>query len=184
MEFKFTLVYQLSNDDASLDEVVERLGEAGCDDALVGIGRPGRFAIEFTREAEDLGAAVARAQHDVKRAIPTATLIETTAQLAVAAFHNAKERARNTAGTVVREELARAFEVALSMVFEEAQPQHGLDARYVRYRQMLHGVYIAEFSDGTEVYDAAFDPDLRLECVTRVRDGEQIWMRLVPGVST
>jgi hypothetical protein len=184
MEFTFKLNYQLSSDDANPDVLVERLGQAGCDDALVGIGRPGRIALEFTREANDLGAAIASAQYDVKKAVPTATLIETTAQPAVAAFHAAKERARNTAKTTAREELARAFELALSMVFEEAQPQHGLDARYVRYRQILHGVHIAEFSDGTEMYDAAFDPDLRLECVTRVRDGEQIWMRPVPGVFT
>ena len=46
MEFSFTLKYQLSDDDCNLDELVERLGAAGCDDALVGIGQPGRIALE------------------------------------------------------------------------------------------------------------------------------------------
>ncbi|MGE5331556.1 MAG: transcriptional regulator, partial [Nitrospirota bacterium] len=35
MEYTFTLKYQLAEDDCDLDALVERLGEAGCDDALV-----------------------------------------------------------------------------------------------------------------------------------------------------
>ncbi len=42
MEYTFTLKYQLTDDDRDADALVERLGEAGCDDALVGIGQPGR----------------------------------------------------------------------------------------------------------------------------------------------
>lgn len=41
MEYTFTLKYQLADDDRNPDVLVERLGEAGCDDALVGIGQPG-----------------------------------------------------------------------------------------------------------------------------------------------
>ena len=51
MEFTFVLKYQLSNEDDDMDALVERLGEAGCDDALVGTGQPGRLALEFVREA-------------------------------------------------------------------------------------------------------------------------------------
>ena len=58
MEYIFTLKYQLADDDRDSDALVERLGEAGCDDALVGIGQPGRLALEFTREATDAEAAV------------------------------------------------------------------------------------------------------------------------------
>lgn len=76
MEFTFKLNYQLSSDDANPDALVERLGEVGCDDALVGIGQPGRLALEFTREADDAFAAVTSALADVKKAIPTAKLIE------------------------------------------------------------------------------------------------------------
>ena len=53
MEYTFTLKYQLADDDRDTDALVERLGEAGCDDALAGIGQPGRLALEFTREATD-----------------------------------------------------------------------------------------------------------------------------------
>ncbi|MEW3697554.1 DNA-binding protein, partial [Pseudomonas aeruginosa] len=53
MEYIFTLKYQLADDDRDPETLVERLGEAGCDDALIGIGQPGRLALEFTREAEN-----------------------------------------------------------------------------------------------------------------------------------
>lgn len=76
MEFTFKLNYQLSSDNADPDALVERLGEAGCDDALVGIGQPGRLALEFTREADNAFAAITSALADVKKAIPTAKLIE------------------------------------------------------------------------------------------------------------
>lgn len=76
MEFTFKLNYQLTEDEADADELVERLGEAGCDDALVGIGQPGRIALEFTREADSALLAVTSAMADVKRAISSAKLIE------------------------------------------------------------------------------------------------------------
>jgi hypothetical protein len=66
MEFTFRLCYQLSGDDANHDELVERLGAAGCDDALIGIGQPGRIALEFTRDAESAFSAVTSALTDVK----------------------------------------------------------------------------------------------------------------------
>jgi hypothetical protein len=76
MEFTFKLYYQLTSDDNNRDVLAERLGEAGCDDALVGIGQPGRIALEFTREADSAFSALTSALADVKRAIPTAKLIE------------------------------------------------------------------------------------------------------------
>jgi predicted DNA-binding transcriptional regulator AlpA len=76
MEYLFTLKYQLAEHDSDPYDLVERLGEAGCDDALVGIGQPGRLALEFTREAKSAKAAVRSALEDVKRAIPSATLVE------------------------------------------------------------------------------------------------------------
>jgi predicted DNA-binding transcriptional regulator AlpA len=76
VEYTFTLKYQLSEEDSDHDEIVERLGAAGCDDALVGVGQPGRIALEFTREAETAEVALVSALVDVKRAIPSARLIE------------------------------------------------------------------------------------------------------------
>lgn len=81
MEYTFTLKYQLADEDRDPDTLVERLGEAGCDDALVGIGQPGRLALEFTREAESAGAAVRSALADVRSAIPSAKLIEVAPDL-------------------------------------------------------------------------------------------------------
>jgi predicted DNA-binding transcriptional regulator AlpA len=81
MEFIFTLKYQLANDGCAMEELVERLGEAGCDDALVGTGQPGRLALEFTRDAPDAAEAVLSALEDVRRAVPSARLIEVAPDL-------------------------------------------------------------------------------------------------------
>ena len=81
MEYIFTLKYQLADDDCEPDALVERLGEAGCDDALIGIGQPGRLALEFTREADNADAAVHSALVDVRRAVPAARLIEVAPDL-------------------------------------------------------------------------------------------------------
>lgn len=81
MEYVFTLKYVIVGSDDNLDEIIERLGEAGCDDALVGIGQPGRLALEFTRESESAAAAVRSALADVRRAVPSARLIEAAPDL-------------------------------------------------------------------------------------------------------
>jgi len=76
VEYNFILKYQLSELDCSHDALVERLGAAGCDDALVGLGQPGRIALEFNRESKNAESALISALSDVKAAIPTARLIE------------------------------------------------------------------------------------------------------------
>ncbi|HEY2862899.1 MAG TPA: DNA-binding protein [Casimicrobiaceae bacterium] len=76
MEYDFTLKFKLATDDVDADLLVERLGEAGCDDALVGVGQPGRIALDFTREAKSAEAAIISALADVKKAIPDARLVE------------------------------------------------------------------------------------------------------------
>ncbi|MFZ2290148.1 MAG: DNA-binding protein [Halopseudomonas yangmingensis] len=81
MEYIFTLKYQLADHDSDLDALVERLGAAGCDDALVGVGQPGRLALEFSREADSAEEAVRTALSDVKNAIPSARLIEASPDL-------------------------------------------------------------------------------------------------------
>ncbi|EPJ2922872.1 DNA-binding protein [Pseudomonas aeruginosa] len=81
MEYTFTLKYQLVDEGRDLDALVERLGGAGCDDALVGIGQPGRLALEFTREADSADAAVRSALADVRSAVPSARLIEVAPDL-------------------------------------------------------------------------------------------------------
>lgn len=81
MEYTFILKYQLAGDDSDQQVLVERLGEAGCNDALVGIGQPGRLALEFTREADSADAAVCSALADVRSAVPSARLIEVVPDL-------------------------------------------------------------------------------------------------------
>jgi predicted DNA-binding transcriptional regulator AlpA len=76
MEYEFELRFRLPADGPDANAVVERLGEAGCDDALVGIGQPGRIALKFTREAESAKRAIVSALEDVKKAISGARLIE------------------------------------------------------------------------------------------------------------
>lgn len=76
MEYTFTLKYQLPADAPRAGALLEHLYDAGCDDAVVGVGRPGRMALEFSREAADAEAAVVSAMEDVRRAVPSARLIE------------------------------------------------------------------------------------------------------------
>lgn len=76
MEYVFTLKYALSSEDDDVDAMIERLAEQGCDDALVGIGQPGRLALEFTRLADSAEAAVCSALAAVRQAVPSARLIE------------------------------------------------------------------------------------------------------------
>ncbi|MGM0633524.1 MAG: helix-turn-helix transcriptional regulator [Pseudomonadota bacterium] len=81
MEYIFTLKYQLADSDNDPAALVERLGGAGCDDALVGVGQPGRLALEFSREANSAKEAIYTALADVKSAIPSARLIEASPDL-------------------------------------------------------------------------------------------------------
>lgn len=76
MEYTFTLKYRLAAQDCDLDAIVERLGEAGCDDATVGVGQAGRLALVFSREAASAFEALVSALGDVKHAVPSARLVE------------------------------------------------------------------------------------------------------------
>jgi hypothetical protein len=76
MEYTFTLKYHLSDGRHDLDDLMERLGAAGCEDAVVGMEQSGRVALEFTREAPSAQEAFVSALAHVRRAIPEARLIE------------------------------------------------------------------------------------------------------------
>jgi predicted DNA-binding transcriptional regulator AlpA len=82
MEYDFVLKFKLAEGSTDANDLVERLGEADCDDAVVGTGQPGRIALNFTREADSAQQAVISALEDVKRAIPDAELIEVSPDLA------------------------------------------------------------------------------------------------------
>lgn len=80
-EFEFTLKFYFSDSSKDADEYVDKLAEAGCDDAIIGIGQKGRIALQFFREAENAFEAVISAIKDVKSVIPDAKLIEATPDL-------------------------------------------------------------------------------------------------------
>jgi hypothetical protein len=81
--YEFTLKFSFPDDDHinDIDELVERLGEAGCDDALVGIGKTGRLALDFSREADSAFDAISSAIIDTRSAAPRAKLVEATPDL-------------------------------------------------------------------------------------------------------
>lgn len=79
--FDFTLKFSLKNITSNPEDYIEKLGSAGCDDALVGIGKTGHIALDFTREALSAFDAVLSAFNDVKKAIPDAHLVEASPDL-------------------------------------------------------------------------------------------------------
>ena len=80
-EFEFALKFSFTSDSLEPDAYIKRLGEEGCDDALLGVGKSGRIALQFTRAADNAETAVLSAIKDVKRAIPDAKLIEAAPDL-------------------------------------------------------------------------------------------------------
>lgn len=76
MEYIFTLRFQLPKPLLPEEQLLQQLIEAGCDDALIGLGVPGKVTLEFTREASSAKRAVLSAIQDVQRAVPEAQLIE------------------------------------------------------------------------------------------------------------
>ncbi len=79
--FEFTLIFALA--DAGADPAVHVDGpfEAGCDDATLGVGRPGMLALDFAREGESAAEALASAIRDARRALRGAELVEVAPDL-------------------------------------------------------------------------------------------------------
>lgn len=75
-DYDFILKFALPGNEADAADFVGRLEAAGCDDALVGIGKRGRIALEFTRAAHSAEGAMWSAVRDVLVAIPGARLVE------------------------------------------------------------------------------------------------------------
>ena len=76
MEYEFTLKFAIPGTNA--DELVDRIGAAGCTDALVGTGQPARIALNFTREANSAMTAIVSSLEYSRKAIPEARLLEIT----------------------------------------------------------------------------------------------------------
>lgn len=80
-EYEFTLKFSLPDPDVDPEAYVSQLGEAGCDDAIIGVGQKGKIALQFDREADNAYQAVLSAIGDVRNVIPNARLIEATPDL-------------------------------------------------------------------------------------------------------
>jgi hypothetical protein len=79
--YEFTLVLVLPDTTANPANYLDALFEAGCDDATIGVGRPGMIALEFSRDAVSARQAVRSALQDVQRGIPGAELVEVAPDL-------------------------------------------------------------------------------------------------------
>lgn len=73
---RFTLLYRLPCKSLAEEELIGGLLAAGCNDALVGLGRRGHVALEFERSAPDRDSAVQTAQLAVSTAWPGARLVQ------------------------------------------------------------------------------------------------------------
>ncbi len=80
-EYDFTLKFSFQDSSIEAENYLEKLAEAGCDDAIIGIGQKGRIALQFCREAENAFDAVISGIKAVRSVIPDAKLIEATPDL-------------------------------------------------------------------------------------------------------
>jgi hypothetical protein len=77
-EYEFALRFVVPSIEVVSDELVERLGDAGCDDALIGVGHAGRIALEFARTSDSAHEAIVSAIRDVRGVLRDAELVEVT----------------------------------------------------------------------------------------------------------
>jgi hypothetical protein len=77
-EYDFTLKFDIASLECEPETLLDQIYEAGCGDAIIGIGQPGRIAMNFIRDSTSASEAVSSALNDVNKAIPQAKLIEAT----------------------------------------------------------------------------------------------------------
>lgn len=77
-EFDFELIFKLPNITDDPQGYIDRLFEAGCEDATISTGKLGMIALSFSREAASAQEAVQSAISNVQQAIPEASLVEAT----------------------------------------------------------------------------------------------------------
>ncbi|POP54279.1 DNA-binding protein [Zhongshania marina] len=80
-EYNFELHFVLPEDRPDSEDHLDALFEAGCDDALVGAGKLGHIALDFTREAKNAEEAILSSVENVMSAIPDARLISASPDL-------------------------------------------------------------------------------------------------------
>ena len=71
---EFTLRFTIADAGMDTDALIEKLHEAGCNDALIGSGQPGYLSLQFSREANSAELAMRSAFQDVQKVVPQAVL--------------------------------------------------------------------------------------------------------------
>lgn len=74
--YEYTLTFSLPDKGSNPEDFLDNLFEAGCDDALVGIGFAGSISLNFIRKEESAAKAVHQSIAQVQSAIPGSELIE------------------------------------------------------------------------------------------------------------
>lgn len=70
--YSFLLRYSVNTESSELLELLSK----HCSDAVVGVGRSDRIAIDFMREADNAGDAICSALSELQSVLPSAVLIE------------------------------------------------------------------------------------------------------------
>lgn len=81
MTYDFTLAYAVAATTVINDALMDALFDAGCDDALIGLGRPGFLAFDFSRDGVNAAEALTSAQAAIQRVLPGAVLVEASPDL-------------------------------------------------------------------------------------------------------
>src|SRR5665213_3521009 len=74
--YEFMLNFTLPHRDDSPERYLDALYDAGCDDALVGVGQYGMIGLNFSRTATSAEEALRSAIENVREAIPGAYLVQ------------------------------------------------------------------------------------------------------------
>ncbi len=74
--YQFMLNFALPSNVSDPSDCLDALYEAGCDDAVIGVGRHGMIGLDFDRDADSAEAALRSAIQDVGKAIPGAVLVQ------------------------------------------------------------------------------------------------------------
>jgi len=75
-EFEFDVMIRLPQGCPDIEVVLDRLYEAGCDDAVVGCGNPGSLGLSFIREGTDREVVIAGAVRDALAGLPEEAVVE------------------------------------------------------------------------------------------------------------
>jgi hypothetical protein len=75
-EFQFDVMIKLPQGCPDIEDVVDKLFESGCDDAVVGLGTPGLLGLAFVRVGPHREAVIAGAVNDALAGLPQGAVVE------------------------------------------------------------------------------------------------------------